>query len=76
MGATDSVRKALSTLGANASDQQVKAYIRENDPTVPQAQISLALRKLREKAIPREKSAPGTEPAHADPCQGTLFPEE
>ena len=46
-GATAWVRQALGELGADAPDVEVKAYIREKAPTVPESQIGLALRKIR-----------------------------
>ncbi len=54
-GATDWVRKALAQLGSDAPDTEVKAYIRENAPTVPEGHVSLALRKLRGKVVPARK---------------------
>jgi hypothetical protein len=51
-GATACVRQALRELGVDAPDVDVKAYIRKNDPTVPESQISLALRKLRGRVVP------------------------
>jgi hypothetical protein len=44
---TDWVRRALAALGQGAPDAEVKAYIRKNAPTVPQSQVSLALRRIR-----------------------------
>ena len=50
-GATDWVRRALAELGPDAPDKEVKAYIRGKAPSVPESQVSLALRKLRGKVI-------------------------
>ena len=58
-GATEWVRRALAELGSDASDQAVKAYIQEKDPSVPENYISLALRKLRGRVRPPA----GTRPA-------------
>ena len=46
---TEWVRRALAELGPDALDKEVKAYIRGKDPSVPEGQVSLSLRKLREK---------------------------
>jgi hypothetical protein len=51
-GATAWVRRALGELGADATDVAVKAYIRKKEPTVPESQIGLALRKLRGRVVP------------------------
>jgi hypothetical protein len=59
-GATDWVRRALAELGPDAPDAEIRAYIREKDPTVPGNYISLALRKLRGKVIPVEGNQPRT----------------
>lgn len=40
---------ALSALGADAADEEIKAYIREHYPDVPQSQIGLTLRKIRSR---------------------------
>jgi hypothetical protein len=75
-GVTESVRKALDVLGINATDQQVKLYLRENDPTIPQSQISLVLRNLRTKAASlgnEERSRTQTPIPKAN--HRTLFPE-
>jgi hypothetical protein len=57
-GVTRWVRIALAELGQDAPDADIKAYIREKAPDVPQSQIGLALRKLRGATIP--KSKPGS----------------
>jgi hypothetical protein len=49
------VRKALRELGPDATDQQVKTYLKANAPQVPQNQIGLVLRRLRESAGRTEK---------------------
>lgn len=68
-GTTDWVRQALQELGSDAPDAVIKAYIRENAPSVPQSQVGLTLRRIRGRAIPvkgKESSpqagdaAPGT----------------
>lgn len=41
------VRMALSALGADAADKEIKAYIRQHHPEIPLGQISLALRKIQ-----------------------------
>jgi hypothetical protein len=70
------VRRALAELGSNASDQEVKNYIREKDHCVPEGHVSLALRKLRRKPI----SATRNEEIESQPlqgiAQGDLFPKE
>lgn len=53
--ATEWVRNALAKLGQDAPDADIKTYIRQNEPTVPQNQISLALRKIRGQVIPKHK---------------------
>jgi hypothetical protein len=45
----------LAELGADAPDAEIRAYIRQKDPTVPGNYISLALRKLRGRAVHVEK---------------------
>ena len=50
-GTTECVRQALAKLGWDASDEQVKAYIRENAPSVPANHVALALRRLRGKVV-------------------------
>lgn len=49
------VNMALSVLGSEARDEEVKAYIRDHYPEVPQGQIGLALRKIR---FPQPKVRP------------------
>jgi hypothetical protein len=51
-GTTSWVRQALQELGRDASEVAVKTYIREKEPTVPESQIGLALRKLRGNVVP------------------------
>jgi hypothetical protein len=72
MGVTAWVRRALAELGPETPDQEVRAYIREKDPTVPLGQVSLALRKVRGHVRPplRKKPEPHSE------SQGSLFPFE
>jgi hypothetical protein len=56
-GPTAWVRQALQELGRDAPDVAIKAYIREKEPSVPESQIGLALRKLRGNVVPsRPKS--------------------
>jgi hypothetical protein len=62
MGVTEWVRRALAELGTEASDAEVKAYIRGNAPTVPESQVSLALRKVRGKVVPAKSKQPQQEP--------------
>lgn len=58
-GTTAWVRQALEELGADAPDVEIKAYIREMAPSVPESQIGPALRKIRGKVVPaREKDGP------------------
>jgi hypothetical protein len=59
VGTTAWVRQALQGLGADASDVEVKAYIREKAPSVPESQVGLALRKIRGRVVPaRQKGSP------------------
>ena len=60
-GTTDWVRRALAHLGADAPDKDVKAYIASQDRTVPVAQISLALRKIRGKTISASRATGRTD---------------
>ena len=55
---TDWVRRALAELGPDAPDTEVKAYIRGKAPSMPESYISLALRKLRGKAVPAVRKRP------------------
>lgn len=58
-GTTAWVRQALQELGADAPDVEVKAYIREKAPSIPESQIGLALRKVRGRVVPaRQKDSP------------------
>ena len=58
-GTTAWVRQALQELGADAPDVEVKAYVREKAPGVPESQIGLALRKIRGRVVPaRQKDSP------------------
>jgi hypothetical protein len=61
-GTTDWVKRALSELGSDAPDVEVKAYIRANAPEVPESYVSLALRKLRGSVIPARKQNPPKKP--------------
>lgn len=61
-GVTDWVRRALTELGAEAPDAEVKSYIRGKAPTVPESQVALALRKLRGKVIPARSKQPPQKP--------------
>jgi hypothetical protein len=45
---TEMVRKAIHELGADATDKQIRAYLKTNAPEVPQSQLGLVLRRLRE----------------------------
>lgn len=51
-GATDWVRRALAELGPDASDAEVKRFIREKDASVPSGHVGLALRKIRGNLVP------------------------
>jgi hypothetical protein len=73
--ATEWVRRALAELGPDAPDQEVKAYIRGKDSSVPEGHVSLALRKLRGKMIPTGRKQSRTKQPCAKPSQGDLFPE-
>lgn len=72
---TEWVRRALAELGPDVPDQKVKAFIRGKDPTVPEGHISLALRKLRRKAISTERRRSRKKQVHTNPSQGKLFLE-
>lgn len=52
---TEWVRMALAELGQDAPDADIKSFIRQKEPTVPQNQIGLALRKIRGQVIPKQK---------------------
>jgi hypothetical protein len=73
--ATVWVRQALAELGPDTPDQKVKAYVRLQDPTVPESHISLALRRLRGKVIPTRRDESQSQQLGAEPLQGELFPE-
>jgi hypothetical protein len=76
MGSTTKwVRRALAELGSDASDQEVKNYIREEDPSIPEGQLSLALRKLRGKVIPATKNQERVSQPLQGTAQGDLFPK-
>jgi hypothetical protein len=76
MGSTTKwVRRALAELGSNASDQEVKNYIREEDPSIPEGHVSLALRKLRGKVIPATKNQESASQPLQGTAQGDLFPK-
>jgi hypothetical protein len=64
--ATESVRQVLAKLGLNASDQEVKAYLRENHPSVPLGRVSLILRRLRERVVPARTTQPRSKPKKAE----------
>ena len=64
--ATEWVRRALVKLGPDAPDQEVKAYIRGQDSTVPECHVALALRKLRGKMIPAGKKHVRTKQTRVD----------
>jgi hypothetical protein len=70
--ATEWVRKALAELGPDASDQEVKAFIRGQDSSVPEGHVALALRKPRGKVIPPGKQS-RTNQTRAKPSQGELY---
>lgn len=57
-GATECVRRALAELGPDAPDTEVKAHIRKKDPRIPEAYVSLALRKLRGKVVRAARKQP------------------
>ena len=71
MSVTALVRHALAVLGPETPDQEVRAYIRDGNPTVPLNHVSLALRKLRGQVRPslRKKPESGSQ------SQRSLFPE-
>lgn len=57
MGRTTTwVRSALEVLGRDATNKEIKAYVQEHAPEVPQGQIGLALRRLRESDLSAESS--------------------
>ena len=72
MGVTAWVRRALAELGPEAPDQEVRAYIRERDATVPLGHVSLALRKLRGQVRPSLQKESGS----ASQSQGDGVPGE
>ena len=72
---TELVRRALADLGSDAPDQDVKAYIRGKDPSVPEGQVSLALRKLRGKVTLGGTQQSRTQRRRTTPSQGELFPQ-
>jgi hypothetical protein len=55
---TEWVRRALGELGTDAPDQEIKAYIRGKAPSVPEGQVSLALRRLRGQVVPARTKKP------------------
>ena len=67
-GATDWVRRALAELGPDAPDTEVKAYIRAQEPTVPERYVSLALRKIRGKVVRAVRKESRTGPRDAGPA--------
>ena len=76
MGSTTKwVRRALTELGSDASDLQVKNYIREKDPSVPESHVSLALRKLRGKALATIKNQESPSQPLQGNAQRDLFPK-
>ena len=70
---TEWVRRALDELGWDATDQEVKAYLREKG--VPPGHIGLALKKLRARGIPSGRQPSRTQQPPASLSQGELFPE-
>lgn len=70
--ATEWVRRALAELGPDAPAQTIKAFIRERDWTIPEGHISLALRKVREKAISTERRRSRKKQMRTSPSQGKL----
>lgn len=62
------VRAALDLLGWDVPDNEVKIYIREHTPQVPQSQVGLALRKLRASQPRRGRN-------QISRSQGELFAE-
>jgi len=76
MGSTTEVlRRVLAELGSDASDQIMKAYVRDNYPIIPRGHISLALRKLRGPVRPSMSLKSPIE-KEADASQGELFRED
>jgi hypothetical protein len=57
-GATEAVRRALTELGWETPDAQVKSFIRLHDPTIPESHVGLALRKLRGRTISARSRRP------------------
>ena len=54
-GITSLVRRALNELGPEAPDVEVQAYVRAKEPSVPDSQVGLALRKIRGAVVPANK---------------------
>jgi hypothetical protein len=52
---TDWVRRAMDALGAEATNQEVKNWIRHHQPEVPEAHVALALRNLRPGTVPTDR---------------------
>ena len=46
-GVTYWVRQALMELGLDASRKEIVEYVLQKDPTAPESQIPLAIRKLK-----------------------------
>src|SRR4051812_23090932 len=70
---TEWVRQALAELGSDATDQELKAYIRGKDPSAPEGHVSLALQKLRRKVIPAGRRQSRAAHPRPTPSQGELF---
>jgi hypothetical protein len=60
-GITELVRRALAELGSDGPDADIKAYVRQNDASVPDGHVGLALRKLRGGVIPSVRQRPRTD---------------
>lgn len=61
-GTTESVRRALAELGPDAPDAEVKAYMRDKCPGIPESYVAMTLRKLRGRVIPARKDQPRNKP--------------
>jgi|HubBroStandDraft_5_1064220.scaffolds.fasta_scaffold177600_3 hypothetical protein len=57
-GVTEAVREALAELGLEVPDAEVKAFVRLHEPTIPESQVGLALRKLRGRTISARSRPP------------------
>jgi hypothetical protein len=58
-GVASLVSQAQKVLGPDVLDVEVKTYIREKEPTVPEDQIGPALRKIRGAVVPANKKGKG-----------------